>query len=264
MSSIFIAHSRRDKILAPWFDRVFAREPRVGAVQFEFELVAVNPIQELYSRLQSSVALFVLLSPEVMITLQTSNWIAAETGLARGLGKPIWAFEPLSSPVKFPVPFVDHYVRLPIEHIDSPWDDRGAFGLVRGIIQDYIHGDPQEKLRRSAGRLKCPNVECQTVFQIYQNNHEIDRCPACCNSYPWPTAMMLCRECGGSGSGILGLGKCGNCGGQGCFHVDMGSDPCSTCQGQRVVSSQSRRKGGVRRVTEPMTCQACRGTGYTL
>ena len=160
MPTIFVSHSRRDQDLAPWFDRVFARD-RVDAVQFEFECEAQeeNPIGNLRQRLESSVALFVLLSPEIMSsgTPHTGNWVSAEVGLARGLNKPIWVFERLSNPVNFPLPFVDHYVRLPI---DMPLGDMRAFEFVRAVIKDYGALYPPGEPWEGTGRLGCSNTGC--------------------------------------------------------------------------------------------------------
>ena len=259
MATIFISHSRRDNDLAPWFDRVFARE-NVEALQFEFEFEALreNPTDNLTQLLRASSALFVLNTPEIARTgtLHTGNWISAEVGMARALGKPIWVFERVSNHAEFPVPYVDHYVRLSTNN-----DDMSFFQLVRTIIQQYSGSRPPPKLWSGASHLFCSkNPSCQTFFQIHQSNRDFDRCPACCTRDAWDMATLICPACGGKGGG------CNYCLDRGSFFVDMSSDPCSGCDGQGVVYLDTISTRTPRRVTRATPrqapCQWCKGTRY--
>ena len=144
MSTIFISHSQRDKVLPDFFDVVFAREPTT-AIRFPFEFSAQvdNPTITLVTLLTSSVALFVMLSPEIQTTgtLHTGNWISTEVGIAKGRGIPIWVFELVSEPVDFPVPYVDHYIRLALhgEYSDSnhQWLRAIVNVYTRALSPDY-------------------------------------------------------------------------------------------------------------------------------
>jgi len=263
LSRIFVSHSRRDTDLALWFDIVFGRE-RVDAVrfQFEFEAQKEDPLDKLTLYVQSSVVLFVLLTREVIgrSTLHTSNWISAEVGLARAFGRPIWVFERLDTPINFPVPFVDHYVRLPGRlPLEAPESEPEVFEFVRGIVKDYLKGPGPKEPWEGAGLLRCPNRECQTVFQIHQNNHEIDRCPACCTPGQWDMAIMLCPNCKGRGSGFTLVppwSPCSYCEGSGSLRVDMGSKACRDCDGQGMTIVKIDRQ------TVHTICESCRGTGH--
>jgi hypothetical protein len=257
MSRVFVSHSSRDKDLAPWFDTIFARE-KVEAVRFEFEYEArqKDPIAELILRVQTSVAMFVLLSPETTSggTMHTGNWMCAEVGMARGLGKPVWVFERLSKPIDFPVPFVDHFVRLP----DNGPEDIEYFQFLRSVISGYGTPEPPVEPWLRAGRLQCSRQDCQATFQIHQSNHDFGRCPVCCTRGKWDMAGMTCPECNGTGSVFATLRRaspCGNCQGNGGFLVNMGAKPCQACDGKGFLS-----QGG----TTGAVCVTCKGTGSSL
>jgi hypothetical protein len=260
LNRIFLSHSRLDTDLAPWFDTVLASEKVEGVrFGFDFEAQEGNPIEELQRRLESCAAFFVLLSPPVVgRTLHTSNWVSAEVGLAHGLGKPIWVFDRTERPIQFPVPFASHYYRLSLGPSQSSNADSE---FVRAVVRAYGSTTPPEEPWEGAGFLRCPQAQCQAVFQIHQSNREIDRCPVCCTATRWDTALVPCASCKGKGTATSlfpypPFSACQNCGGSGWFLVDMGSGSCPGCEGQgRVLIMPA--------AFNPFsTCKRCRGTRY--
>ena len=263
MASVFVSHTKDDKDLLVWFDQAFARE-QVNAIRFELEFEAQkqDPIHELHSRLKNSNALFVLLSPRLLSrsTLHTSNWVSAETGMARALGKPIWVFERWDSPIGFPVPFVNHFVRLPP---GEPSEQPLYFQLVRDIIKSYSISAPREPWSR-AGLLRCSNLSCQTSFQIHQNNFDIGRCPACCSESHWEMAARICVECNGKGKSgpLLFQTSCKSCDGIGYLQADMSSSVCANCKGAGTRVRRANRSTPHSANTIRVVCETCQGTGY--
>ena len=239
MPQIFVSHSSRDEKLRPWFDTIFAGA-NLNAVRFEFEDKSDYPIEQIRFLIRNSDALFVLLTQEIFSsgTLHTGNWLSAEVGMAGGLNKPVWLFETMEEPISFPMPFIDHYLRLPFD--DSERSD-AMFGAVRNIVRSYATEDAQNlkgSIWLDAGHLVCLEPKCRARFQIYQSNGHFDRCPVCCTSQRWPVAMRICRNC--QGLGYLGVSagssECTYCLGSGSFHVDMGAERCARCNGQAVTA----------------------------
>ncbi len=183
MANIFIAHSRYDVALRQWVDQAFAAE-NVAAIRLEFE-VAVRkgqPVEILQDMLKKCSALFVLLGPQIAIRgLHTSNWVAAETGMARGLDIPIWVIESLNEPINYPVPFVDHYVRLDQQSIDDQ-------NWLRETIQWYKAKRPRfSRINDMQGQysLECQNSECGSAFNIHNPIEVIEKCPVCLSPQRW-------------------------------------------------------------------------------
>ena len=175
--------------------------------------------------------------------------------MARALRKPIWVFERLSDPVFFPVPFVDHYIRLPLAGQPGNVVDEGDMPILqflRGVIKDYHEAPNMPELWPSAGMLFCNDSTCNTGFQIHQPQQHIDRCPACCRGLVWPSAQKMCIQCGGIGNirQFLTRVVCNNCQGISCFNVDMGST-CSLCQGKGRVelTTPGQEMGGLESAT---------------
>jgi len=180
MAQIFVSHGRDDIRLRPWFDEIFAGS-LVKAIRFEFEFEAQakNPIPSIVQMIQGSVALFVLLGTNLLYqpTMHTTNWIAAEVGLAKGINIPIWVFEDITCPVLFPVPFVDHYVKI---HLDVP--------EYHAVVKEWVNAykpiiRPRDPILGEA--LLCDNPGCKSIFQVHQPWEDIDRCPVCTISQRW-------------------------------------------------------------------------------
>lgn len=183
MADIFIAHSRYDIALRQWMDEAFAAE-KVAAVRLEFE-VAVRegePVEILQNMLKQCSALLVLLGPQIASRgLHTSNWVAAEVGMARGLDIPIWVVEDWHEPINYPVPFVDHYVRLDRQSMEHQ-------NWLRDKIRWYGAKRPRfPKVNDITGEhvLHCGNPECGSGFKIHNPIENVEKCPVCLTPQRW-------------------------------------------------------------------------------
>ncbi len=167
MTQIFISHSKRDTEFVDWFDKVFARLP-VRAVRVEFEGYSVAPAKYIKEQLFLSVALFVLMGPNVESSPYTENWVAFEVGLAAAWKKDIWVFEPHDSTIQFPIPFLNRYVSLGFD------DD---FTLILEIVRQYSLLPIQRRFTQRFP-VTCPYDNCKSEFRLHRKVSAF-RCPSC-------------------------------------------------------------------------------------
>ncbi len=116
--------------------------------------------------IKQSKAAFVLLGPNVELTIYTRNWISFEIGLAAALGKPIWVFEPIQSNIKFPIPYLNHYMQYELEY------DRE---YITSIVKAY----EKSKVEPPDGFIvKCSYDNCKLPFILHTKTYSFN-CPAC-------------------------------------------------------------------------------------
>ena len=167
MANIFISHSRKDKEIIAFFDSIFSGS-KVKSVKVEFEKIKAEAIPSITIRkkIKQSKAAFVLLGPNVELTIYTRNWISFEIGLAAALGKPIWVFEPIQSNIKFPIPYLNHYMQYELEY------DRE---YITSIVKAY----EKSKVEPPDGFIvKCSYDNCKLPFMLHTKTYSFN-CPAC-------------------------------------------------------------------------------------
>ena len=181
---IFIAHSRHDVRLRQWFDTVFAgSDMKAERLEFEVEAQSHPPIPVLVEKMRNSKAVFLLLGPQILDSRHTINWVAAETGLARGLGKCVWVFEDRAALQDFPVPFADVYV--PIDYIDQ------NVAWVEMILKAYsAWGSGPREFKREPFEdfgwsfLQCSQPGCRASFYT-PDMVTVQKCPICLVAQRW-------------------------------------------------------------------------------
>ncbi len=135
MARIFVSHSKHDSDIVNFFSKAFATSRNgVKADIMEFEdLERKYAGREIAQRITNpdTQAVFVLLGPGVRGALHTENWVTFEVGVASGLGKDVWVFEPLVNNVEFPVPYLNHYVMYQIDNMDY-------LHFIREMIDAYF------------------------------------------------------------------------------------------------------------------------------
>ncbi|MFX1452897.1 MAG: hypothetical protein ACFFCM_18815 [Promethearchaeota archaeon] len=131
MTSIFISHSKKDAEIRSFFEGIFATT-HIKAFFKEIEgFSSKEPSEEIKRNIQNSNAVFVLLGEKVQKLRHTNDWVAWESGVAKGLNKDIWVFEPSSllGKIKVVISHVSHYV---LYEPDEFYQD-----YIRKIINSY-------------------------------------------------------------------------------------------------------------------------------
>jgi len=130
MAQIFVSHSAKDKDMVDFFSNAFAGT-KVKAVFEEFEKILTGKItpSKVITDIESSNAIFVILSQHVQDIPSTRDWVVWETGVAKN--KDIWLFEPYwqFGRISVVIPYLRHYV---IFGITNDW-----LGYIRRIIESY-------------------------------------------------------------------------------------------------------------------------------
>lgn len=171
MARIFLSHSKGDEEIRDFFIKIGGLAG-VEIKAMEFETLASPAWGTIRSWLYSSNALFVLLGEKIIDKgIFTQNWISFEVGIACGMsltsGRDVWVFEPFQYNVKFPVPYLDHYMLYDIDDITS-------MNYIRAIMEGYksfFKGIPQ-----GFTDVECPN--CGINFKLHSQIYEFN-CPAC-------------------------------------------------------------------------------------
>jgi len=171
MGKIFLSHSSADEEVRDYFLKVSGLAG-VQAVSVEFEYFPPPPWKYIKDQIFQSDALFLLLGPNVIDRgIYTQNWISFEIGLACQLNKEIWVFEQFDIPVRFPVPYLDHYV------LYDP-KNRGHLDYIRSIIEAYKPIPILRKFPEAYTEITCPNKECEISFLLHTEIAEFE-CPSC-------------------------------------------------------------------------------------
>ncbi len=174
MTRILVSHSKLDSDIVNFFTAAFATSKGVNADFMEFEdLEGKNAGREIAGRIKNpdTQAVFVLLGPGVRNALHTENWVTFEVGVACGIGRDVWVFEPFDN-IKFPIPYLNHYVLYQIgnkEDLQFTREMIGAYSL--GLL-----------FRDNAIRKhKPPNFRCTHCLAEYWLHTRTTqfRCPCC-------------------------------------------------------------------------------------
>jgi len=130
VAQIFVSHSKLDSDLVNFFRNAFF-DTGVMPVFEEFEGIltgAVTP-SKVIGDIESSKAVFVVLSQNVHGIPHTRDWVVWETGVANN--RDIWVFEPYSQlgSISVVIPYLRHYV---IYGTLNKW-----LAYIRKIIRSY-------------------------------------------------------------------------------------------------------------------------------
>ena len=130
MAKIFASHSQRDKDIIHFFLEAFAgTKVKLLLEELEQKLPVGVTVEKVEADIQSSNAVFVLLSESVENFNHTRDWMNWECGASKN--KDIWVFEPFESlgKIRVVVPRLNHYVLF--ERTDE-WRE-----YLRSIIESY-------------------------------------------------------------------------------------------------------------------------------
>lgn len=200
MAHIFISHSQRDEDIKGLFLRAF-RGSGVNDIYQEYERAPITSaiVETIERNIETSSALFVLLSETVEALDYTKEWMLYECGVAKG--KPIWVFEPYESfgRITVTIPRFDHYVRFRhnevwrayINSIISSYNERllgkalitglgylmgGGWGAAIGLLAGLKLFQTSE--RPTGYPTACPGCSRQFVVHLPYVRDQF-RCPGC-------------------------------------------------------------------------------------
>lgn len=113
----FLSHSRADKELVNRIYRVCSRA-RITPNIAEFEELGTESLtaEDIVQMIHRSALFFLFITPNIMNSIYTQNWVNFELGCAYGaktrparLQKDIYVFEPFNQ-LQFPIPYLDYYI----------------------------------------------------------------------------------------------------------------------------------------------------------
>ena len=137
----------------------------------EFEDIDAPPYLSIRRRVNSSDAVFVLLSEHLVLRQHTNNWVSFEIGLAsnrkrgKSEGLDVWVFEPMGEDVSFAVPYCTCYVKYKTT--------LASLKQLKNILKYDFPANLGVKL-------KCPWDGCQTAFTYLGGSTKDSlNCPAC-------------------------------------------------------------------------------------
>jgi len=175
LARIFLSHSKEDREIRDFFLKIGGLAG-VEMKAVEFEYFPPPAWEYIRNQLYTSDALFLLLGPNVLDRgIYTQNWISFEVGLAcdmaRTLEKDIWVFEQLQHPIRFPVPYLNHYV------LYDP-NNRTHLDYIRGIMEAYKPFPPLRRIPQGIREVACPYDDCKIKFKLHTDVKEFN-CPTC-------------------------------------------------------------------------------------
>ena len=186
MGDIFICHSRHDHDLVIYMNEVCANAG-AHAQEFEFNYSALGRTanEEIVTIMEKCSVLFVLLGRNISRSRHTSNWVSSEVGLAKGMSIPVWVMEDWWIPIDFPVPFVDHYIRINVG--DPANRDPEHHSWMQALLTVYGSHPPRSGDIKipDTEYLQCGNGGCQAIFAVHQPFDHILKCPVCSFSQRW-------------------------------------------------------------------------------
>lgn len=170
--SVFMTHSKDDEPGRVFFDRMFAGSG-IRANWYPYTEGRTFPhIAGIRSAIEAASSLFVVLSRPMERKPRTRSWVSYEAGIAVGLNRPVWVFEPVGERVDIPVP--------------------GAWGyLQRPPLTSTLRTFPFERIIKSAGTEYpiadtdvwfqgiCSNPDCRERFVAYVLDPSTATCPTC-------------------------------------------------------------------------------------
>lgn len=170
------------------------------AVFEEFENYVIPPWIKIRNDIQQASAAFVLLSPHLIETPYTQNWVTYEVGLACALNKPVWVYEQHDAPALFPIPYLTDYILYNPgnrEHLDAikrmveSYDPTatlaglGLGALIGGLLLGppgagigAMIGGAASQPKTSGSPIRCPYPTCGVQYKIYSRYQQLI-CPAC-------------------------------------------------------------------------------------
>ena len=167
--TVFISHSKDDPNL-DFFHKILSALP-TEAVWMEFEDMEAPPYLSIRRKVNSSDAIFVLLSEHLVHRQHTNNWVSFEIGLAgnrksgESEGLDVWVFEPMGEDISFAVPYCTFYVKY-----------KTPLASLKRLKEMLKYKYPANL----GIELVCPSDNCRMTFRYLGSSvTHVLNCPAC-------------------------------------------------------------------------------------
>ncbi len=178
LPQIFVSHSQYDTDIRRSFNEIFAISGVIPKYM-EFETIKPPAWTEIKEQIKKSLAVFLLLGPNIRRTCFTANWVAFEVGVSCAFGKDVWVFEPTGLNSDFPIPYLTDYVIYDLQV-------RENFDYIRGIIEGYRRPSytlsfEDERTKRGIPKGKpiiCDYGNCGSVYSLHTEVTNF-YCPSC-------------------------------------------------------------------------------------
>lgn len=111
-----MSHSKDDEVGRTFFDKLFSSSVH-HAYWYSWEGPKPPHANSIREAIDKSASVFVILSKQ-MDQPHTRSWVSYEVGIACGLNKRVWVFEPENIAPDFidvPVPFLTGYIQYPLK-----------------------------------------------------------------------------------------------------------------------------------------------------
>ena len=177
---IFVSHSQYDTDIRKSFSEIFAISGVIPK-HMEFETIKPPAWKEIKEQIKKSLAVFILLGPNIRRTCFTENWVAFEVGVSCAFGKDVWVFEPNDLYNDFPIPYLTDYVLYDLQVKES-------FEYIRAIIEGYrnpsyvfpLFVDERTKKFIPKGKpITCYYENCGSVYSLHTADVINFYCPSC-------------------------------------------------------------------------------------
>lgn len=215
LSKVFISHSKREKKLIEDIKSALDNIKITSIIEEFIDEDKKLPIpwKEIYKNVNSSKAVYLFLTDEVVRTQHTKNWVIFEDGIASALGKQLFLFERDGIPIDYPVPYVTDYMIfdedktkdiLSIQKISK--ELKKYFSVEETRIESFPYGHPaydgleglifvslfysikiwnkKKKLKLlKTKKVTCPL--CNASFYYYSPKISPFLCPSCRGKDAW-------------------------------------------------------------------------------
>jgi hypothetical protein len=174
MAYVFVSHSRYDVEIVDFFRQTITNHG-FDPILLELEDLHsefAGPLIRDRIRDHECIGLAVLLGDKVLFSKglnpqYTHSWIGFEVGVATSVRKPIMVFEHYRDNIKFPIPYLDHYVRYLQNDEHSNY-----IGKILGFNM------PVQRLR-APDEIRCPYPNCNAKYYYWSKRTKMMPCPAC-------------------------------------------------------------------------------------
>ncbi len=173
---VFMSHSKDDQNGRDFFDKLFSSTEH-RAFWYSWEGPKPPHAKSIRDAIEGSASVFVILS-KPMEKPYTRSWVGYEVGIASGLNKNVWVFEPAWIKPDFvdvPVPFLTGYIQYP-----QKIDKKTIFPYI-SLVESAgtaIPKDPDPKSLPLFKLVTCPNKDCRAQYYrfVFGGNY---KCPVC-------------------------------------------------------------------------------------